>query len=74
MTISLNQQIEEITAELQHRRSIWPGEVSRRKITKRDMEYRIDRLVAVLTTLHFLESNEAVIRDAIVQKNKAREL
>lgn len=68
MKISLNQQIEEVERELQHRRSVYPRLVSSGKMRASVAEYHTARMQAVLKTLMWLANNEADIRADIHAK------
>lgn len=58
MTISLNQQIEEVERELDMRRKVYP----RMKGSQAIKDYQVQRLQAVLDTLRWLQRNEPQIR------------
>ena len=62
MALSLSQQIEEVQRELRFRRDVYPRQVSSGKLRKSEAEYHMARMEAVLTTLQWLERNEAKIK------------
>ena len=59
MTISLNQQIEEIEYELGMRRKVYPRMKGGTTATK---DYHMQRMQAVLATLQWLQKHEPRIR------------
>jgi hypothetical protein len=58
MTISLNQQIEEIERELILRRRVYPRLVTARQMRASVADYHMQRLEAVLDTLTTLRDKE----------------
>ena len=65
MAISLNQQIEEVERELDMRRKVYP----RMKGSQATRDYQIQRMQAVLNTLHWLKRNEPQIRGMLENAN-----
>ena len=68
MTISLNQQIEEIDYELRMRAGAYPRWVSAGKIRKSEAEFHVARLEAARATLRWLQDNEAKIKAALGER------
>lgn len=60
--ISLNQQIDEVEHELSMRKRVYPGLVSRAKLSQVKADYHMDRMRAVKATLEWLRDNEAEIK------------
>ena len=62
MTISLAQQIDEVEREIRLRAGVYPRQVSSGKMRKSVAEYHMQRMEAALTTLRWLQDNEAKIK------------
>lgn len=60
--ISLNQQIEEVERELAMRARVYPGLVSRSKLSQSIADYHVARMRAVKATLEWLRDNETEIK------------
>lgn len=60
--VSLNQQIDEVDHELSMRKRVYPGLVSRSKLSQVKADYHMDRMRAVKATLEWLRDNEAEIK------------
>jgi len=59
MTISLAQQIEEVEREIALRLRVYPALIKSRKMKKSVAEFHMERIRAVLTTLHDLDEKAA---------------
>lgn len=68
MTISLNQQIEEVERELALRRDVYPRQVAAGKMRQSIADYHLKRMEAVLATLYFVSQNAEAIRAAVASK------
>ncbi len=64
--ISLNQQIEEVAREIDMRRSVYPGLVSKGKMRESAAILHRNRMLAVLQTLEWLRANETAIREDVL--------
>lgn len=62
MVRSLKAQIAEVEAEIEMRKRVFPGLVSRRTMKEAEADYKIETMRAVLATLQWLERNEAKIK------------
>jgi hypothetical protein len=58
MTISLNQQIEEVLRELELRRRVYPHQVARRAMRQSVADFHMQRMEAVLDTLEALRRQQ----------------
>jgi hypothetical protein len=65
MTISLNQQIDEVKRELKMRADVYPRQVNSGKLRQSLADYQIERMQAVLKTLEWLQANEHKIKMVI---------
>lgn len=73
MTVSLNQQIEEVERELEYRSKVYPRLYDAGKLQRSKGEYFELRMRAVLQTLNWLKTNEAEIREIMAQRFAERE-
>jgi hypothetical protein len=64
--ISLAQQIEEVEREIKLRESVFQSYGRSGKMRSSEVEFHIARMKAVLTTLRWLQANEATIRAAVI--------
>src|SRR5580765_3413118 len=62
MTVSLNQQIDEVKRELKQRAEVYPRLVQNGKIKQSHADYQTERMQAVLKTLEWLQRNEDKVR------------
>ena len=62
MTISLNQQIDEVKRELAKRDEVYPRQVQSGKIRQSVADYQTQRMLAVLKTLEWLQAHEQQIK------------
>ena len=62
MSISLNQQIDEVKRELAKRADVYPRQVNSGKMKQSLADYQTVRMQAVLRTLEWLQRNEAKVR------------
>lgn len=65
--ISLNQQIEEVDHELSMRERVYPGLISRGKLSRSKAEFHVERMRAVKATLQWLADNEAEIKQRVAK-------
>jgi hypothetical protein len=65
MKHSIGAQIEEVEREIKKRREVYPRLVSRGEMRQSVADMHTDRMVAVLATLRWLESNEVKIKATI---------
>ena len=62
MSISLNQQIDEVKRELALRSEVYPRRINSGKMKQSLADYQTVRMQAVLRTLEWLQRNEAKVR------------
>lgn len=62
MGMSLSQQLEEVTYEIQMRKTVYPRLVSRGTLRKSEAEFHTSRMEAVAKTIQWLMDNEENIR------------
>jgi hypothetical protein len=62
MTISLNQQIDEVKRELKMRSEVYPHMVNSGKLRQSVADYQVERMRAVQKTLEWLQRNEEKVR------------
>jgi len=62
MTVSLNQQIDEVKRELAARDDVYKRLVVTRRIRQSVADFQMDRMRAVLATLEWLQRHEVEIR------------
>jgi hypothetical protein len=62
MTISLNQQIDEVKRELKMRSEVYPHMVKSGKLRQSVADYQVERMRAVQKTLEWLQRNEEKVR------------
>lgn len=65
MKISLNQQIEEVSREMEQRGYVYPRLASKGRERQSVLNYQTERMTAVLRTLEWLRDNEAKIKSTI---------
>jgi hypothetical protein len=65
MKISFAQQIEEVEREIRLRNDVYPRWVSSGKMRQSVADYHMKRMQAVLETLLWLQTNEAVIKEML---------
>ena len=65
--ISLVQQIEEVEREIKLRESAFQSYGRSGRMRSSEVEFHIARMKAVLTTLRWLQANEATIRAALTK-------
>lgn len=65
MSVSLNQQIEEVDRELAQRARVYPRLVGQGKLRQSVADYHVKRMQAVKATLEWLRDNEAAVRAAV---------
>jgi hypothetical protein len=70
--ISLAQQIEEVEREIKLRESAFQSYGRTGKARSSEAEFHIARMKAVLTTLRWLQANEATIRAAVTNARDNR--
>jgi hypothetical protein len=65
MKISIGAQIEEVEREIKKRGEVYPRMVARGDMRQSVADMHIERMTGVLTTLRWLQENEAKVRAAI---------
>lgn len=65
MKISINAQIEEVEREIEKRRQVYPRLVAKREMRQSVADMHIERMIAVLATLRWLQENEGAIKAAL---------
>lgn len=68
MTVSLASQIAEVEYELRMRERVYANLVSTRRLRQAEADMHMAHMRAVLDTLHWLQRNEAMIRNIPVRK------
>lgn len=72
MTISLNQQIEEVQRELDQRAKVYPRLNAKGTLPRHIGDYQVQRLQAVRTTLQWLKENEKLIKSLLAKVAEER--
>jgi|SoiMetStandDraft_5_1073268.scaffolds.fasta_scaffold637579_2 hypothetical protein len=62
MTVSLNQQIDEVKRELAKRDEVYPRQVQTGKLRQSIADFQVERMRAVLKTLEWLQAHEQQIK------------
>jgi len=62
VTVSLNQQIDEVKRELSKRDEVYPHQVATGKLRQSIADFQMERMRAVLRTLEWLQKYESQIR------------
>ena len=62
MTVSLNQQIDEVKRELAKRYEVYPRQVQTGKLRQSIADFQVERMRAVLKTLEWLQAHEQQIK------------
>jgi hypothetical protein len=65
--ISINAQIEEVTRELGLRKNVYETEVAKGKMRRSVADLHMARMQGVLATLEWLQSNENLIKQRLLQ-------
>lgn len=74
MKISLNQQIDEVSRELEQRDRVYPRQVASGAMRQSIADYQVARMSAVKTTLEWLRENETDVRAYVAAKAEAKKL
>ena len=67
MSISLNQQIDEVKRELALRSEVYPRRINSGKMKQSLADYQTVRMQAVLRTLEWLQRNEGKVRTLMTE-------
>jgi hypothetical protein len=68
--MTLAEQVSEVEREIALRKNVYPGFVARKNMKQADADLHLERMIAVLRTLRWLQTNEDEVRAAIIAADR----